>query len=180
MASSKQVSFYSGDPADYVTAFGILSTSQQAGPVITPASAFNLTSVKMVATTYVGIGLAINIYAADGSHHPTGSILATSDELLLQSGGKALVEFTFTTPFSMTDGVEYCLVIHANSGVPGTTVYHDTTPSHDPSGSLYTVNGGSSWVYAAGDSYGVELWGVGSASITSSFMQTQGGQVWGW
>jgi hypothetical protein len=50
----------------------------------------------------------VEIYAADGSGHPTGGVLATSDIINLSSFGEGKKIYTFSSPPTLTGATSYC------------------------------------------------------------------------
>jgi hypothetical protein len=98
------------------------------GMTFTPAQDTWLTDVRL----YGGkIGtppsaFRVNIYAVDGSHHPTGSVL---DTVLVQEGVFStsmawLPRQTFTNGAKLTNGVEYAITFECDSGDGSNQYYY--------------------------------------------------------
>ncbi len=69
--------------------------------------------------------LTASIYAKDGSGYPTGSVIATSDNIdatTLTNGVFSLQTFTFAAPPSLTASTDYTVVLHS-SGTPDASKY---------------------------------------------------------
>lgn len=118
----------SGDPAliDSFNESNLYSTISQAffGQAITLASAASISSAKFYLKKFGSptSDMVAKLYAATGSvgttAKPTGSALATSAAIAastLSADDLALVEFTFTTPYSASSG-DLCIALDFPGG----------------------------------------------------------------
>ena len=87
------------------------------------------------------------LYAVSGG--APGALLASSASVSVPTGGGALVEFPFTTPYTVTGGTSYFLAIFASGGgsfkrghstASAATTYYNSTGVTDPFGSPSTFS----------------------------------------
>lgn len=111
--------------------------------------------------------LTIEIYAVDGSSHPTGAALAsaTLKTLFIQgdySSRGIWVPFEFTTPASVSPSTEYAIVAYfASAGGSTSSNVHwlkDTTTPYADGQGLTSSNSGSSWSSDSSD-FGFVMYG---------------------
>jgi len=137
-------------------------TPQQEGHLISSVK------LKLYKTGSPGPGtVTVSIKSVDGSSEPTGSDLAsgTYDGDTLGATPGALVEITFTTPYALTVGTEYAIVVRATSGLITKFVgwRNDVGDGTYSGGSMcVSTNSGSTWTVASGydfmfEEYGTEL-----------------------
>jgi hypothetical protein len=89
------------------------------------------------------------LYLADGSHFPTGSVLASATQDIVDWAGGAGEEhiFTFTTPYTLTKGLEYVIVGKCpDAPVDNRTRIHGDTAGYADGIAMYSNNSGGSWV----------------------------------
>ena len=91
-------------------------------------------------------------YGTNGT--PTGAALATSDnfDVSTLSGSMALVDFSFSTPYTLANGTYYVITIEYSGGDGSNYVVvgHDTSSSSHGGNRCYTSDG-SSWTSNTGD-----------------------------
>lgn len=83
---------------------------------------------------------------------PTGSALSVSGDILqagLSSASLGWVEFTFSSPYTLSPNTQYCIVIESDADATGGLYvgYDASSPTHAGN---YFDNAGGSWAYNAG------------------------------
>jgi hypothetical protein len=116
-APSARYTYYPGD-VHWYTVF-VSYANNDACQTFTAVGNYTLASVEIQGS---GSGrlLSLDLYTVDGDHKPTGSSLASDTATTTSS---AWTRFYFDTPYAVTDGVEYALVLQATVGSLDYTFY---------------------------------------------------------
>jgi hypothetical protein len=139
------------------------------GQTFTSAAGFTIASAafKLYKTGNGAGNITLTLYAADGSHHPTGAALATS--AVVNSGAfttnasGAWVVFTFGTTYACAAATEYCLVLTAPDGDASNLVqclYDAAGATYTGGGRLYSSDGGASYTWYSGADMGFRTYGT--------------------
>lgn len=147
------------DSYEGVSPFGAViqnAANDWSGEYWTTSEAYTIESVEFWCAKGVGdnVGtIEVELYAADGTHKPTGAILASGtidDGDVPESGsGWEWVSCTFTVPYALSNATEYCLVIHGDS-LSATEIFYGTSDDtgYADAARLWSADGGSSWTVA--------------------------------
>lgn len=125
--------------------------------------------------------IVAKLYAITGTYGvnsiPTGSALATSSNVdvstihsavnsnSLVSSDYTLITFTFATPYVMTQGTSYVIVLEYSGGSGGNYLSIGGGDSNLPTGNP-VQDYGSGWVTYTGDAYNFYVYGTGKPSTT--------------
>jgi hypothetical protein len=147
---------YSGTATPYL-AFTMNSATLWGGQTFTAAVTFTLTRIDIWCAKGIGDNVGtidVELYAVDGSGHPTGSALASgtiADASIGDTTSYAWVACTLSSSYKVVGGTKYAIVVHGDSLDASNTL----TWSHDDDGAgssdfaggdrVWSVNGGSSW-----------------------------------
>jgi len=150
------------------------------GQTFTPSGSYKITSVKLRLYRYGSPGtLNVNVYATDGSGHPTGSALCsgTTDGDTLPTGSPYEWRYiTLGAGYQLTASTKYVIVASlANEGLGwGHRVYwRYTSPSGYAGGNLiHSSDSGSSWDDWATYDAMFEVWGQTGATEGFLLMET--------
>ena len=129
-----------------------------------PASNLNINTVKigLVITAGSPSGTAtLGIYLADGSHHPTGSALATGT--VPYSGlpafpSEVLQVFTLSNTVPVLGGTEYCMVLSGTQTDAGEEIKINKGDGYASGTWYYSTSPFTSWT-DYGHDFDFEIWG---------------------
>ena len=160
--------------------------SRYAGQYFEPTSSGDLMEFEMYIKRYepssLPDDLEVRLYAADGNHKPTGSLLAST--IIAKedtSTDGSWVNATFATPYALTSGNGYAIYIKTENG-GGTSSNHyrwrgcPNTDCYDEGDFLFSLNGGSTWYVYDNDDRAFRAWiasGGDNTKLSQSF--TAGG-----
>lgn len=155
-----QVSYITGD-SSWTNATGATWNGQ----TFTTVGAFTVASVKLKLFRYlIPAVMTIEIYALDGSDHPTGAALAsgTIDETTItQDSAGAWYTITFDTPVALSATTKYAIV----QSVPAGDATHYIAWRHDSADSTYSggnrirsTDSGGSWSDQAASDFVFEVY----------------------
>lgn len=162
---------------DIVSA-GMIGPDYWKGQQFTAESDYSGTSVKLYLNKPGGSSpgtLYVDIYAVDGSGHPTGASLAsgTTDADTLPDNVDTWREVTFSSPVSIVDTTQYVIVTHC-PGSSGNQLSWRCSGNQYAGGLLIqSSDGGSNWSdYSSYDAL-FEMWGEsGVTEGTSAIMMS--------
>jgi len=138
--------------------------SEWKGQTFTTSSAYTLTSVSLsLARSGTPGTLTVSIFATSGGE-PTGSVLTSNTY-----DGNSLSDSVYTwidiqlTPYSLSSGVQYAIVVKATSGDSSNFVYwlaESGMPSYAGGSQVWSSNSGSSWTTQGNNDQYFRTYGV--------------------
>lgn len=128
------------------------ASSDFGGQYWTTSEAYTIESVEFWCAKGVGDNVGtveVELYAADGAHKPTGSILASGtidDGDIGDTTAYSWVSCTFTVPYALSNATEYCLVVHGDSFSASDTFYMAADDTgYANAARLFSADSGSNW-----------------------------------
>lgn len=131
----------------------VAGTVRGIGQTFVAGSAYSLTGFKMKVSENGTSDVVCRgaLYAVDGSNLPTGAALATTANInvvdFADYSTYGLYEFTFQTPYTLTNGVTYAVVIEYVSGTPSgaNNCFYRANNSSVVTGNTIGKNGSDVW-----------------------------------
>jgi hypothetical protein len=161
--------------SNYTASTTAAATESRAQSFTTPAdTAYNLASCKFYVYTDTGnVTTRAKLFAHTGTYGtsngvPTGSALATSDNVVVNEGSSTLITYTFSTPYAMSADTHYCIVLEAEAGESNNFKfgYDGDAPAHS---GTYASNASGSWSGSTARDLIFEVYGeVGSTTVEVS------------
>ena len=151
--------------------------SRYAGQYFEPTSSGDLMKMEMYIRLYepssLSDDLEVRLYAADGNHKPTGSLLASTIIAKADtSTDGSWVNATFASPYTLASGNGYVIYIKTENG-GGTSSNHyrwrgcaDGANCYEEGDFLFTSNGGSTWYVLDDDDRAFRAWIAGAGDTT--------------
>ncbi len=151
--------------------------NRYAGQYFEPTTSGDLLKMEMYIKRYeyssLSDDLEVRLYAADGSHKPTGSLLASTIIAKADtSTDGSWVNATFASPYTLTSGNGYVVYIKTENGGGDADNHYrwrgcaGGADCYDEGDFLFTSNGGSTWYVYDNDDRAFRAWIAGSGANT--------------
>jgi|GEM_PF-4506058 len=134
--------------SNYTASSTAAATESRGQSFTSPSTQYNLVSCKFYVYTDTGnVTTRAKLYAHSGTYGtngvPTGSVLATSSDVVVNQASSTLITYTFGTPYLLSADTYYFIVLEAEGGESNNFKFgYDGTPEHSGNYASYT---GSSW-----------------------------------
>ncbi len=135
--------------------------ARRRGNTFTPAANYDLGFIVVKGSRRGDCGdVNLNIYAADGSHLPTGASLAnvTKIQSSIPTDNYTEITFVLDSALSVTNGQEYAYTIHSDGADTNNTFLHARQVVAQDDYYVSSNNSGSSWSASQTSSLWYQVW----------------------
>lgn len=131
--------------------------------------AYTIANVSMFLGNRLGTPgtCVVGIRAVDGANKPTGNDLANGtfncNNVQVGAGTRDWINFTMTTPFTVTTSTKYAIVLRAVGGTPGVnsvSAFGTSTSTYTGGTRVSSTDSGATWTVNAGDDLNFIIFGT--------------------